>query len=145
MNTDGTGFHTCKECHETESLWNHSTIDHKEGEQLEDRRSFGASSCKLFYRLMRNGNLNSRNSKNRDCTVLHNEIVRDVTGSGVPRGVSNPAPPPRNSEGPPKLCQNSTRLWKLLKIAEFRTPTPQDVRKKAVKSLNYRRFAIVLH
>ena len=46
MNTDRTGFHTCKECHKTESLWNHTTTDHKEGEQLEDRRSVGASSCK---------------------------------------------------------------------------------------------------
>ena len=45
MNTHGTGFHTCKECHKTESLWNHTTTDHKEGEQLEDRRSFGASIC----------------------------------------------------------------------------------------------------
>ena len=45
MNTDGTGFHTCKECHKTESLWNHTTTDHKEGEQLEDRRSVVASSC----------------------------------------------------------------------------------------------------
>jgi len=44
-NTDGTGFNTCKECHKTESLWNHATTDHKEGEQLEDRRSVGASSC----------------------------------------------------------------------------------------------------
>ena len=34
-----------KECHKTESLWNHTTTDHKEGEQLEDRRSVGASSC----------------------------------------------------------------------------------------------------
>ena len=38
-------FNTCKECHKTESLWNHTTTDHKEGEQLEDRRSVGASSC----------------------------------------------------------------------------------------------------
>ena len=45
MNTDGNGFHTCKECHKTESLSNHNTTDHKEGEQLEDRRSVGASSC----------------------------------------------------------------------------------------------------
>jgi len=43
MSTDGTGFHTCKDCHKTESLWNHTTTDHKEGEQLEDRRSVGAS------------------------------------------------------------------------------------------------------
>ena len=38
-------LHTCKECHKTESLWNHTTTDHKEGEQLEDRRSVGESSC----------------------------------------------------------------------------------------------------
>jgi len=44
MNTDGTGSYTCKEYHKTESLWNHTTIDHKEGEQLEDRRNVGASS-----------------------------------------------------------------------------------------------------
>ena len=25
MNTDGTDFHTCKECHKTESLLNHTT------------------------------------------------------------------------------------------------------------------------
>jgi len=45
MNTDGTGFYTCKECRKTESLLNHTTTDHKEGEQLEDRRSVGVSSC----------------------------------------------------------------------------------------------------
>ena len=46
---------------------------------------------------------------------------------------------------PSKIVPNSTRLSKMLKIAEFRTPTPQDVRKKGSKILNYRRFAIVLH
>ena len=45
MNTDGTGFYTCKECHQTESLWNHITTEHKEEEQLEDRRNVGESSC----------------------------------------------------------------------------------------------------
>ena len=45
MNTDGTGFSTCTECHKTESLWNHTTTDHKEGKQLEDRRNVGESSC----------------------------------------------------------------------------------------------------
>jgi len=45
MNTDGTGFNNCKECHKTGSLWNHTTTDHKEGEQLEDRRNVGESSC----------------------------------------------------------------------------------------------------
>jgi len=44
MNTDGTGNYTCKECHTTESLWNHITTDHKEGEQLEDRRNVGENS-----------------------------------------------------------------------------------------------------
>jgi len=47
MNTDGTGFNTCKECHKTESLSNNTTTDHKEGEQLEDRRNVGESSCKF--------------------------------------------------------------------------------------------------
>ena len=45
MNTDGTGFNTCKGCHKTKSLWNHTATDHKEGEQLEDRRNVGESSC----------------------------------------------------------------------------------------------------
>ena len=45
MNTGGTGIFNCKECHKTESLWNHTTTGHKEGEQLEDRRSVGASNC----------------------------------------------------------------------------------------------------
>jgi len=38
--------------------------------------------------------------------------------------------PPPKFRKPSKIVPNSTRLWKLLKIAEFRTPTPQDVRKK---------------
>ena len=45
MNTDGTGFNTCKECHKTESLSNHTNTDHKEGKQLEDRRNVGENSC----------------------------------------------------------------------------------------------------
>ena len=45
MNTDGTGFNTCKECHKTESLINHTTTNQKEREQLEDRRNGGESSC----------------------------------------------------------------------------------------------------
>jgi len=47
MNTDGTGFNTCKECHKTESLRNHTATDRKEGEQLEDRRNVGESSCDM--------------------------------------------------------------------------------------------------
>jgi len=47
--------------------------------------------------------------------------------SGVQeRGVQTPP----KFRGPSKIVPNSTRLLKLLKIAEFRTPTPQDVRKK---------------
>jgi len=45
MNRDGTGLYTCKEWHKTQSLWNNTTTEHKEGEQLEDRRSVAASSC----------------------------------------------------------------------------------------------------
>ena len=45
MNTDRINFYTCKECHQTESVWNHITTDHKEEEQLEDRRNVGENSC----------------------------------------------------------------------------------------------------
>jgi hypothetical protein len=45
MYTEGTGFYTCKECHKTESLQNHTAIVHKEREQLGDRRNVGESSC----------------------------------------------------------------------------------------------------
>ena len=43
-------------------------------------------------------------------------------------------PPPKFRRAS-KIVPNSTRLWKLLKIAEFRKPTPQDVRKKGSKIL----------
>ena len=46
------------------------------------------------------------------------------------RGCSNP--PPKFWK-PSKIVPNSTRLWKLLKIVEFRRPTPQGVRKKGSK------------
>jgi len=47
-------------------------------------------------------------------------------------GFKHPLP---KSRRPSKIVPNSTQLWKLLKIAEFRTPTPQDVRKKGSKIL----------
>ena len=57
--------------------------------------------------------------------------------SGVPRGgVSGvQTPPPRNSEGPPKnRAKLNPTVKTVLKNAEFRTPTHQDVpKKKAVK------------
>jgi len=50
-------------------------------------------------------------------------------------GGSNSAALPPKFRRPSKIVSTSTRLWKLLKIAEFRTPTPQDVRKKGSKIL----------
>jgi len=49
-------------------------------------------------------------------------------------GWGSTSPPPKFRR-PSKIVPNSTRLWKLLKIAEFRTPTPQNVRKKGSKIL----------
>ena len=49
-------------------------------------------------------------------------------------GVKKPPPPPKFLR-PSKIVPNSTRLWKMLKIAEFRTPTPQDVLIKGSKIL----------
>ena len=71
-------------------------------------------------------------------------IVRIPWASGVPRGVGVFDPLPEI----PKALQNRAKLnpiVKLLKIAEFRMPTPQDVQKKGSKILKLRRFAIVLH
>jgi len=57
---------------------------------------------------------------------------RTEGGRGV-WGVQTPPPP--KFRRPFKIVPNSTRLWKLLKIAEFRKPTHQDVRKKGSKIL----------
>ena len=55
--------------------------------------------------------------------------------SGVPReGVGGSNPPPRNSEGPPNRAKLKP-IVKTVKFAKFRTPTPQDVRKKGSKIL----------
>jgi hypothetical protein len=45
MYIEGTGFYTCKECHKTEFLRNHTATAHREREQLGDRRNVGESSC----------------------------------------------------------------------------------------------------
>jgi hypothetical protein len=45
MNTEGNGFYTCKECHKTESLYNHTSTAHKEREQLGDQRNDAESNC----------------------------------------------------------------------------------------------------
>ena len=61
---------------------------------------------------------------------------------GVGLGCSTPPP---KFQRPSKIVSNSTRLRELLKIAEFRTPTHQDVRKKGSKIPKLPRFTIVLH
>jgi len=51
-------------------------------------------------------------------------------------GVGGSKPPSSSKfRRPSKIVPNSTRLGKLSKIAEFRTPTPQDVQKKGSKIL----------
>jgi len=55
--------------------------------------------------------------------------------SAVPRGGGCVVQTPPKFRRSSKIVSNSTRLWKLLKIAEFRKPTPQDVRKKGSKIL----------
>ena len=67
------------------------------------------------------------------------------TSSDESSGVWGVQPPPPKFRRPSKIVPNSTRVWKLLKIVEFRTPTPQDVRKKGSKIKKLPRFAIVLH
>ena len=51
------------------------------------------------------------------------------------RGVGGSSPPPPKFRRPSKIVPNSTRSWKLLKIAEFWMPTPQYVWKKDSKTL----------
>jgi len=72
--------------------------------------------------------------------------------SGLPRGggglvCSNSSSPPKFRR-PFKIVPNSTRLWKLLKIAEFRTPTHQDVWKKGTKIIKllsiHNRFTLAM-
>ena len=76
------------------------------------------------------------------CLVFPYNKIGNVRISGVPRGVWGFKPPPPKFRRPSKIVPNSTRLWKLLKIAEFRTPTPQDGRKKGSKILKLLRVGI---
>ena len=59
------------------------------------------------------------------------------TDSGVPKGwrFGGFNTPPPKFRKPSKVVTDSTQLWKLLKIVEFRKPTPHDVRKKGSKIL----------
>ena len=93
-------------------------------------RCFGATCCPRHLWNLQDWIIHRRNyvtSKIQDW-ITH---WRDVISSGLPRGggvgVWGVQLPLRT---PSKIVPNLTRLWKLLKIAEFRTPTPQDVRKK---------------
>jgi len=100
-------------------------------------------SSKLHWHHFRNSEINRANEEfhtpswciciTHSCTDL-NPFYQWRTEGGL-GGVQTP--PPRNSKfrRPSKIVPNSTRLWKLLKIAEFRTPTSQDVRKKGSKIL----------
>ena len=64
-----------------------------------------------------------------------NRITASVLNSSVAWAAKHNQPPPRNSEGPSKSCHTQPNCEKPLKIAEFRTPTPQDVPKKGSKIL----------
>jgi len=73
-------------------------------------------------------------------------LVQWGSYSGVRRGVLggfNP-PPPRNFEGPTNRAKLNP-IVKTVKIAEFRKPTPQDIRKKGSKILKLSRFTVVFH
>ena len=82
-----------------------------------------------------------------DSSVFPEQHVSSPVSSGVPRGGvwGFKPPPPRNYESPPKSCQTKPDCENLLKLAEFRKPTPQDVRIKGSKILKLPRFATVLH
>jgi len=83
--------------------------------------------------------------------------VVGVGGGGEPEKKKSAAPPGGGGRGgggggvqpkfrrPSKIVPNSTQLRKLLKIAEFRMPIHQDVRKKGSKILKLPRFTTVLH
>ena len=96
---------------------------------------FGSNTCKSYTAQQDNDML--FHSQGQVCLL---PVAYPGGGSGVQ------TPPPRNSEGPPK---NRAKLNPIVitvkKIAEFRTPTQQDVPKKGSKILKLRRFSIVLH
>ena len=130
--------------------------------------SLGSSQNKKCFSHSRRGNLNiyfmlnnsflkivqfmrkcGKDCRNRQATdeniiwrYVHCMLDQWHTGRG--RGFGVFKPPPKFWR-PSTIAPNSTQLWKLLKIAEFRTPTHQDVPKKGSKILKLPRFAIVLH
>ena len=70
---------------------------------------------------------------------IFNAVWNTYLISGVSRGVGagfKPPPPPK-FRWPSKIVPNSTRLWKLLKISEFRRQHPKMFGEKAIKFWNY--------
>ena len=84
--------------------------------------------------------------RQRKPTKIHSQDSQTSNQWSTRGGVSGVQTPPEIPKALQKIVPNSTRLWKLFKkIAEFRKPTRQDVRKKGSKILKLRKFAIVLH
>ena len=63
----------------------------------------------------------------KEWTFICSGLPRGGWGLGEFKPLLSRQPAPEIPKAPTKIVRNSTRLWKLLKIAEFRTPTPQDV------------------
>ena len=70
------------------------------------------------------------------CNNAGSEVLTVLLCSVVYRGggLRGSNPPPKFGK-PSKIMPKSNRWWKLLKTAEFRTPSPQDVSKKDSKIL----------
>ena len=143
MNTEGTGFYNCKECHTTESLSKHATIIHKEREQPGDRRNVGESSCNsgdgtgqmaqplmiywLIYWFYTHTHTLSHSlthslkglhtTKANICLCLINPRHRNVRGSRVPRILNPRVYKPRPSGRPEALCP-----WHLITLLLSRLP-----------------------
>ena len=64
------------------------------------------------------------------CTLSFLYDIKGYTLWGTKGGRFGIFNPPPKFQRPSKIVPNSTRLRKMLKIAEFRTTTPQDVWKK---------------
>ena len=62
--------------------------------------------------------------------IIHIQIYTYMEAVAYRGGVNGSTPLPKFRK-PSKIVPKSTRLWKLSKIAEFRTPTSQNVRKNS--------------
>ena len=77
----------------------------------------------------------SLSSLDQPLILVNKDTENELTGSGVPRGFWGVSKPPEI----PKALQNRAKLNPIVetvkKNSEFRTPTPQDARKKGSKIL----------